>query len=118
MDALYDRTGSAVAFLDGTRIMSLQGASLAWVDGSGNVYDYGGQHLGWWRQGHMRGHDGGVVAWMRGATGVGVPLPNAKRAPPSPRRSAEPHRQTPALPPPQPGGKLAWSSQSFGADAG
>ena len=117
MDAIYDRTGAAIAFLDGARIVSLQGASLAWVDGSGNVYDYDGRHLGWWRNGHLRGRDGGVVAWMRGATGLGVALPHARLPPPPPRRSHEPHRQTPASPPAQPGGKHAWSVETCVADA-
>ena len=118
MDPIYDRSGRTVAFLSGTRILSPQGESLAWVDGGGNVHDYSGRHLGWWRNGHMRGHDGGVLAWMRGATGTGVPLPQAKLAPPAPRRGAEPHRPTPASPPPQPGGRNAWSSETFAAGAG
>ena len=113
MEALYDRAGNVVAFLTETRFVSLQGVSLAWLDASGNVYDYDGRHLGWWRHGHMRGHDGGVVAWRRGATGVGLPLPPTRLPPPAPRREMEPPRHTPAMPPQQPGGKNAWSSQTF-----
>ena len=117
MDAVYNRWGDAVAFVAGSRIVSLQGASLAWVDGSGNVYNYGGRHLGWWRHGHLRGHDGGVVAWTRGASSLGVPTPHPQLAPPPPRLSMEPHRHHRTTPPPRPAMHGAWAAQTLVADA-
>jgi hypothetical protein len=117
MDAIYDRSGMAVAFLTGSRIVLPTGVSLAWVDGSGNVYGYDGRHLGWWGQGHMRGHDGGVVAWTRGATGLGLSPPPMKLAPAAPRLGPEPRRSARAPAPPRPVGDSHWSVGTLGADA-
>jgi hypothetical protein len=72
MQPLYDFSGQVVAFIEGTRIISPSGESLAWLDNSGNVYNYAGDHLGWWSSGHVRGPDGGVIVWSAEAAIPGV----------------------------------------------
>lgn len=111
MPPLFDGHGDTVAFLGSNgRIIGLGGESLAWINQSGNVYDYSGRHLGWWNGGHMRGHDGGVIAWTHGAQGTGVLLPLASLPPLAPLASLEPLRPLPSLPPLRPLNSMSWSS--------
>ena len=112
-EAIYDRNGNAVAFLRGGRIVSLSGGSIAWLDSSGNVYDYRGEHLGWWHQGHMRGHDGGIVGWVRGAKGLGLFPPAPKQVPPLPPPGEEPTRPLPNAAPLRPVHDKGWSATSL-----
>jgi 4-fold beta-flower domain-containing protein len=109
MIALYDRRGKVSAFLAANgRIVSRTGESVAWIQ-NGSVYDYHGQHLGWWENNHMRGSDGGIVVWLQGATGLGVvsPVPSVPPVPPVP--SVEPVRPVPSAAPVRPVNKLSWS---------
>lgn len=105
---LYDRHGRAKAFLlDGKRIITLRGAPLAFFQ-SGSIYDYTGRHLGWWEGQFVRGRDGGVGLWMRGAsTGLLMPLPSLPPLAPLPQ--LEPLRPLPQLPPLKPLPRRAWS---------
>jgi hypothetical protein len=110
MNPLYDHTGSVVGWLgSGGRVMDLAGGSAFWIADPGHVYDYDGQHRGWWNDGHWRGHDGGVVVWIRGARNLGVmpPLPQLPPLPPLP--SLEPLRPIPSIPPLRPLNAMAWS---------
>ena len=55
MIPLHSKKGQVVAFLaEGGRIVSLKGKSLAWISGE-NVYNYTGDHLGWWADGYLLG---------------------------------------------------------------
>jgi hypothetical protein len=109
---LYGRNGKVVAFLlDGRRIVSLNGQSVAWLQAS-NIYDYRGHHLGFWDGDHARGHDGGVALWIPGAsTGLLHPIPGIPPIPPIP--SIEPIRPIPELPPLRPIPSLSWSNSRF-----
>jgi hypothetical protein len=111
MDALYDRSGQVIGWTDQHgRIMTLQGQDWLWRDHNGNVYDYRGNHRGWWKNKHWRGPDGGVVAWQPGATNLGVipPIPAISQIPPIP--SLEQIRPTPSIPPIPPIDKMGWSN--------
>ena len=113
MTALRGRKGQTLAFLaDGERILSLKGKSLAWISG-GNVYNYSGDHIGWWGEGHLRGPDGGGLAWQTGATNLGVIPPNPAPSPTVPIPSVEPIRPIPKIPPVRPMNKIGWSAYSF-----
>lgn len=91
------------------RIIGLDGSSVSWVDDSGNVYDYQGNHKGWFSGGYIRGHDGGVITWQRSTQGLGVipPIPEIPPIPPIPK--VEPIRPIPSIPPIKPIPKLGWS---------
>jgi hypothetical protein len=111
MDALYDRFGKVIGWTDQNgRIMNLQGRDWFWQDDAGNVYDYAGQHHGWWKNGHWRGSDGGVLAWQPGATRLGVipPVPSIPPIPPIP--SIEQIRPIPSIPPIRPIDTMGWSN--------
>lgn len=88
MEPLYDRLGRVRAWLqqEHCRIVSLQGAHLASIEGH-SVYDRFGQHIGWWKHGHMRNARGAVVVWASEAFGLGVIRPPQM---PSPAEPAEP----------------------------
>jgi len=113
MRPLYDRDGRVAAFLRGDRIVSIRGDSVGWIS-DGRVYDYAGQHLGWWDTTHMRGPDGGVVVWLKGAENLGIMLPIPLVSPMSPADSLEPVRPTPSSTPPRPPDKGQWSVYVLG----
>ena len=117
MDPIYDWRGDPVAFLTGMRIVSRTGESLAWIDGGGNVYAYDGRHIGWWEHRHLRAHDGGVIGWVRGASGLGLSPPQPRRAPPAPHPKPEPHRHDRAPAPPRPPAGSGWSETRLAPDA-
>lgn len=107
---LYDYTGSVVGWLgDSGRILNRSGQSAFWIAETGDIYDYRGEHHGWWDNGHWRGHDGGVVLWTQEARNLGVmpPIPRLPPLPPLP--SLEPLRPLPSLPPLRPLDAMAWS---------
>jgi hypothetical protein len=111
LKALYDRFGKAVAFLgDNRRILDLRGGSLAWINGSGSVYDYSGRHMGWWQDGHMRDRNGAVSMFLPEATNLGVIPPIVSIPPIPPIPSIEPIRPIPAIPPIKPINRMSWAS--------
>lgn len=112
MRPLYDKRGGVIAFLgENNRIVDLRGRSIAWIRDD-NVYNYNGRHLGWWLRDHMRGPDGGVMVWLRGASpGVMLPIPRLPPMPPLPE--LEPLRPLPNLPPLRPMRSLSWSAHSL-----
>jgi hypothetical protein len=113
ISALRGKKGQTLAFLtEGGRIISLKGKSLAWISGS-NVYNYTGDHIGWWIDGHLRGPDGGVLAWQAGATNLGVIPPDPAPSPTAPVPSIEPTRPMPSAPPVRPANKSGWSDYTF-----
>ena len=113
MTPLHGRKGQVVAFLAGDdRIVSLRGKSLAWISGE-NVYNYTGDHLGWWVDGYLMGPDGGVIAWQTRYANPGITLPYPAPPPNPPAPHPEPPRPAPSAPPPKPQGKLNWSDYTF-----
>jgi hypothetical protein len=113
MTPLHEKKGQVVAFLaDGGRLVSLKGKSLAWISGE-NVYNYTGDHLGWWADGNLIGPDGGIMAWQTRTANVGVTLPYPAPPPTPPVPSPEPTRPVPGTPPFKPPDNLAWSDYTF-----
>jgi len=109
MEPLFDRNGQVVAWLDGQNIHNLNGSHAAVLSGKGmkNVNNHQGQHLGVFKNGLFRDHQGGVVAFCRGATGGPVlPVPAAPPKPPAPR--VPPVPGVPAAPPGPPVPQLGW----------
>jgi len=113
MTPLHGKKGQVVAFLaDGGRIVSLKGKSLAWISGE-NVYNYTGDHLGWWADGFLLGPDGGVMAWQTREGNRRVNLPHPHPPPTPPLASPEPARPALKDPPFKPADKLDWSDYTF-----
>jgi hypothetical protein len=113
MTPLHGRKGQVVAFLaDSERIISLKGKSLAWISGE-NVYNYTGDHLGWWVDGCLIGRDGGVMAWQTRNANLRIKLPYPVPPPTPPVASPEPGRPVPSSPPFKPPNKLDWSDYTF-----
>jgi hypothetical protein len=111
--ALFDRRGEAVAWVVDDRLIGPAGEGLAWLR-HGGVHSYAGRHLGWWCGDHMRGHDGGLVAFLKTARGLGMPLPVIATAPPAPMAEPEPRRGLADLGPEIAPEAAAWSGAEFG----
>jgi hypothetical protein len=110
---LYGKKGQAVVFFaDEDRIITLKGKSLAWISGE-HVYNYAGDHIGWWVDGNLMGPDGGLMAWQTRTPYLGVTLPYPSEPPDSPVPSTEPIRPTPSIPPFKPTDKIGWSAFTF-----
>lgn len=117
MTPLYNKHGKVIAFLGrNNRIVGLRGESKAWINSNGSIHDYRGKHIGWWKDDHMRGRDGGVAAWVKGARALGVIPPIPSIPPIAPISSIEPIRPIASIPPIKPINKLSWSSDNFFED--
>src|SRR2546421_117544 len=82
---IYGQSGTVVAWLTGGYIYDLGGRSTGMLYHE-NVYGTKGQHLGIFRNGLFRDHEGQVVGFIEGAHG-GPTLPVAKFAPTPPKLS-------------------------------
>lgn len=114
MRALYNSRGACVGYLGPRgRIVARSGRVKAVIVGSGAVHDPRGRHIGWWREGYLRGRDGGVMAFRRGAR-LRVTPPMVGPPPLGPQdvllTPVSPIRDTPPL---MPAGRFAWSSQEL-----
>jgi len=111
---LFNSQGQTIYFLTGNkRIVGLDGNYVAWVDRNGNVHDYQGEHKGWYQNGHIRGHDGGVIGYQRNAKNLGVipPIPEIPPLPSIPK--IEPIGPIPSIPPIKPISKMDWSEDEL-----
>jgi len=97
MEPIFNRTGRVVAWHHGNDIYHLNGFHVCFIDGT-NVYGHSGQHLGVFTNGLFRDHHGGVVAFVRGATG-GPVLPTQWAPPVPPVPSVAPVHAVPSVPP-------------------
>jgi hypothetical protein len=114
MDAIYDRKGHVVGWRDGDEFMDLRGSYVAFGVG-GSVYSYkDGRHLAWWSDDVMRGRDGGVVSYLRTASGFGPMRPMLAMAPMRPMRAMRPMKPMRALSPARPMRSSSWSTTTFG----
>ncbi len=110
MTPLFDKNGQVAAFLGANgRIVGTSGASIAWTS-AGGVFDYSGNHLGWWDNDHMRGPDGGVVVRTREAHTLGITPRLPAQAPLPPTVRLEPARPMTQTPPMRPSNRGSWSS--------
>ena len=76
MDAIYDKSGSVVSWIGtGDNIFSLKGKPIAFIKEK-NVWRFlDGHHLGTFKDGVFRDHNGSVVAFTDKAQNAGVFLP-------------------------------------------
>ena len=109
MEALYDSSGGVYAWLDERgRIIGLRGDHLAFIDGD-SVYNWRGQHVGWWRDGHIRDSSGAVAVFTAGATNLGVVKPVKAVKPVKPVKAVAPVKPVKAVKPVRPVKQLSWS---------
>jgi len=90
-------------------IYHLNGSLAAVINGE-NVYGHKGQHFGVFKNGLFRDHHGGVVAFIRSASGGPVlPVPSVPPVPPVP--SVPPVPAVPSVPPVPAVPSLGWGIQ-------
>jgi Collagen triple helix repeat (20 copies) len=112
MEPLYDQHGQVYAWLqvEAGRIISMHGQHLAFISGD-NVYNWRGQHLGWWENGHMRDHRGAVVVFTQNATDLIVGRPGLAGRPGTPGIAGVPGRPGLSGVPGRPGRAGAWATE-------
>lgn len=112
MEPLYDQNGRVHAWLqeDTARVINLRGQHVAFLRDD-NVYDWSGNHLGWWVDGHMRDHRGSVVVFTRDATNLFVGKPGLAGIPGMPGIAGVPGTPGLAGVPGKPGWSGSWTSE-------
>jgi hypothetical protein len=73
------------------------------------VYDWSGQHIGWWQEQHIHNHDGDVAVFQRSAGSFGLIRPVLKTAPRRRVIEAIPTQPVRALPPTRAPRRLGWA---------
>jgi|ERR1700683_5805470 len=111
MDALFNQSGGVYAWLDTAtgNIVSLSGQHLAFIDGD-SVYNWQGQHIGWWQDGHIRDRVGAVALFTDVAGSLGVVKPVRAVKPVQPGKAVSPVRPVKAVKPVRSVKQLAWST--------
>jgi hypothetical protein len=111
MEALYDQTGAVYAWLhENGRIYGLGGDNLAFVDGN-SVFDWGGAHVGWWQDGHIRDSFGAVALFTAEAQSLGVLRPMREMRPLRPLRALSPMKPMKSMKPARPMKQSVWSGR-------
>src|SRR5262245_51041443 len=112
MEPLYNRSGRVAAWLqeDVGRIVGLDGRHLAFIARE-NVYDWRGNHVGWWADGHMRDAEGAVLLWLSTAENLGVSRPARGARPARPPLVPTPPRPVRSVRPAPPARVTRWSSR-------
>ena len=109
MEALYDGSGRVYAWLDeGGRIVGLDGNHLAFIEGD-TVYNWQGQHVGWWGNGHVRDNAGAVAVFTADADNLGVVKPVKAVKPVQPEKKVVPAKPVKTIKPVRPIRRLSWS---------
>jgi hypothetical protein len=110
MEPLFDQRGQVYAWLQTAtgRIINLNGQHVAFLVGE-NVYNWRGEHIGWWVNRHMRDRRGAVAVFARDATNLIVGKPGLGGTPGIPGIAGTPG--TPGLTgaPGRPGWAGSWS---------
>lgn len=85
LEPLHGRSGEVYAWLDrdNGRIIALRGAPAAFIF-EDSLYNWRGQHIGWWADDHIRDHAGRVALFLRRAKNLGPILPRIAAAPKPP----------------------------------
>lgn len=110
MIALYDSTGTVRAWLHRAgRIYTLSGQNLAFVK-EDSVYDWKGQHIAWWEDGHVRDSVGAVAYFTTRAKDLGGLSPFRQLVPIKPLLVTSPLKPRLALKPLKPRKRAAWSN--------
>lgn len=111
MTPIYNSQGHAIAFVAPRgHIVSRTGRFLGRITSGGNIHDLKGRHLGWWQDGHIKGHDGGVMGWTRDARALPVIPPIVGSTPLlAPDLGLSPKPALNDAPPIKPASRFAWS---------
>jgi len=108
MSPIYGRTGAVVAWVNGDRIISLEGQHLAFIRNEA-VYSYQSRYLGRFFGGFFRDHSGNAVTFVHGA--VGGPMhPAGSLHPVPPLPAVAPATPLPPAAPRAPIDTLSWGS--------
>lgn len=107
MQAVFDRTGHIVGWMEADVIYDLHPKARAFVH-DGGIFTFSGEHLGYYRNGVLLDRRSAPVAFLRGAhPGPEVHIPPV---PPAPKPPATPKRPVvPKTPPAAPKPKGNWS---------
>ncbi|WP_108399065.1 4-fold beta flower protein [Devosia submarina] len=113
MEPFFDRLGRVKNWVDTDRgwILDLHGHHVAFIRGS-SIYNWQGQHVGWWHDDHARSHYGQVLGFMRKAGGMGVARPALAAVPARPAIAAVPARPAIAAVPAMAARSSSWSDES------
>ena len=97
MEPIYDHKGRVVAWQHGSYVYHLNGSHAGVIYGT-YLYSCRGHHLGVFKDGLIWDYRGGVVAFVRGASGgpdlpilAAPPVPPEPSAPPKPAVPSAPH---------------------------
>lgn len=114
MTPLHTQTGAVAGFVHGDWILDRHGRALAMV-ANGVVWNSQARCVGWWAGDHLRGMDGGVIAFVRGVRNLGLQMPIAAAAERTPSPLQPVGRWTFGVAPAPPAARITWSNTSFGA---
>ncbi len=114
MTPLHGRTGAVAGFAYGDWILDQRGRALAMV-ANGAVWNAQGRCVGWWAGDHLRGLDGGVIAFVRGVRNLGLQMPIGAAVERTPTPLQPVGRWTFGVAPTRPAARIAWSVTSLGA---
>jgi len=84
-EPLHAKSGEVYAWLDrdNGRIIGVRGGHMAFINGDA-IYNWRGQHVGWWEDDHIRDAEGRVALFLRRAKGLGPVMPRIASAPRKP----------------------------------
>jgi hypothetical protein len=110
VDVIYNRYGEPVLrLLANSRIVGFDGKSYGFFDGV-HLYNYKGQHVGWYEDGVMRDHDGACVGFGEAPSDFPRPFLPFKQYKPFPAFvEFEPFRPFKTFAPFKPIKKFGWS---------
>jgi hypothetical protein len=113
IEIIYDQYGTPVLrlFRNG-RLVGFDGRSIGFVSSDKSVYDYSGNHKGWYSDDILRDHSGNCSGFGSAPSGTHPLLPIKKipRIPSIP--NIEPIRPVRSIPPIPPIPSFAWSRLS------
>ena len=108
----YDNNGKPIAYTeDNIHIYLFSGKAVAYIDGD-SIYNYNGNHLGFFENGWARDHDGACVFFTENASGVGPIKPIKRVKPIKGIKSIKPIKKIKQIRPLKPIKGLVWSQLS------
>jgi len=110
IDTIYNRYGKPILrLLENGRFVTFEGLSVGFLDGD-NLYNYNGDHVGWYENGIMRDDKGFCVGFGETVTDNMHPFFPFKQFKPFPGFvEFEPFRPFKSLPPFKPLKSFGWS---------
>jgi len=112
VDVIWDENGTArYRILKNMRIVDFDGHSLAWLDDTGNIFDYDGHQKGSYENGILRDKEGKVVGLGMDPAGAHPVLHDKGLIPKSANLLAEPTRPKTQKASEKPQPSLLWSQK-------